>query len=806
MLCAAEMKGRTVSFFEVFACMSVNQIYSLEVTSFRSWSFEDQHMIEVLGGDCSVTFITKEGPESLAVSCGTEHKRWARALAMVLTVPNFQSSWVLQNETLPKPWAKFETGFFGASTLFSAKMNKVTPVVLRHISVADANYPNTVDEISQYNFLRETLLSFKIQGPGILQLYGIFWDAALPKSGVLDYFIVMELCEGGTLMDALYENGADGEKAVPRTSKLSDTTMRQLLLELLSGLIHLHGNQIVHRNLKPSTVALLRPIGQMDQVSSGIVKILDLSHSASLSDTVAPGYAEAYAQPSAPAPKDELIYPRPEMASNIHAQLPIDNPQIDIFSFGLILCEMMSHERPWPLLQHLPMYKIERMVQFGSRPRIDDQGRLGMAGLVRLCLMPDREDRPALMRVLDLVRHGEFFSTFECFTLADVFKSLDAEFWTWSATIYQKVHDACALLWDADIAQVDDCEAQLLKLIKIARRHFQQSQRMDNETNSLFLLPIEAVSALVLGTNGLAEQGGVLGVFKGAERQFILDAIIKSDTAAPTKETTRLVQIAVTILREELEAEDRRVASSVNTSRPDIRVDAAAAAGLKALEGWVPLIASTSAFIKSAVDSRSADTAESSDTDGLPGASMQLLRLMSSHAALAQHLSISEEVVDQALHTAGVTAVFQRNAVQMLRNLAPYPFVRVSLTRSMGTILANLRAQRNKEQITLDCLSVLNNITRNSLGAAEFVQRGGIVVLIPIALQYGQKHPIFLECFQTLEQVSLEPAHAIQVANEQAAMHAISVLKNTVRSNTAAKQLDGVCFSLVSCIIEYGNS
>ena len=81
-----------------------------------------------------------------------------------------------------------------------------------------------------------------------------------------------------------------------------------------------------------------------------------------------------------------------------------------------------------------------------------------------------------------------------------------------------------------------------------------------------------------------------------------------------------------------------------------------------------------------------------------------------------------------------------------------------------------------------------------------------IVVLIPIALQYGQKHPIFLECFQTLEQVSLEPAHAIQVANEQAAMHAISVLKNTVRSNTAAKQLDGVCFSLVSCIIEYGNS
>ena len=384
-----------------------------------------------------------------------------------------------------------------------------------------------------------------------------------------------------------------------------------------------------------------------------------------------------------------------------------------------------------------------------------------------------------------------------CFTINDILKALDTEFWTWSATIYQKVSDSCALLWDSDIAQVDDRDAQLLKLIKIARRHFQQSQKMGNETNSLFLLPIEAVSALVLGTNGLAAQGGVLGVFQGAERQFILDAIIKSDKALPTKETTRLVQIAVTILRAELDAEVHRVTTSVNTSRPDIRVDAAAAEAFNALEGWVPLIASASAFIKSAVDRKSAET------DGLPGASMQLLQLMSSHAVLATHLAVSEEVVDQALHTAGVTAVFQRNAVQMLRNLALHPFVRVSLTRSMGTILANLRAHKNQERITLDWLSVIYNITRNSLGAAEFVQRGGIVVLIPIALQYGQKHPIFLECFQTLEQVSLEPAHAIQVANEQAAMHAISVLKNTVRSNSAAKQLDGVCMSLVSSIIEY---
>jgi serine/threonine protein kinase len=82
---------------------------------------------------------------------------------------------------------------------------------------------------------------------------------------VLDYYIVSELCAGGNLRDALYTIGEDG--AIESKAPLEHDVVRQLLLEILSGLMHLHSNSIVHRNIKPTTIALVRPLDQLDRVS-----------------------------------------------------------------------------------------------------------------------------------------------------------------------------------------------------------------------------------------------------------------------------------------------------------------------------------------------------------------------------------------------------------------------------------------------------------------------------------------------------------------------------------------------------------
>ena len=51
------------------------------------------------------------------------------------------------------------------------RLNGVTPVAVTHVCLADAAFPETVDEIKQIAFLKDTCLSFKIQGPGILYVF-----------------------------------------------------------------------------------------------------------------------------------------------------------------------------------------------------------------------------------------------------------------------------------------------------------------------------------------------------------------------------------------------------------------------------------------------------------------------------------------------------------------------------------------------------------------------------------------------------------------------------------------------------------
>lgn len=786
LLLSAQMTGRYLSFHEEFAKTSV---YSISISSFRCWTFEGQHMIEVLGEpDCSVVFIAKESPDALAESSLEEQIAWSKAFAMVLTAPNFQSSWVLSPKTLPEPWTKLDRGYFGDSNMFAANLNKVTPVVLRHISVASKEYPNEVDEVTHHKFLLETLLSFKIQGPQFLQFYGLFWTPSPKTSVVLDYYIVMELCEGGTLVDVLYERHSEGSELKPRDS-LSHLITRQLLLELLSGILHLHRNQIVHRNLKPSTVALLRPINQMSQVSSGIVKILDLSHSACLSSG---------SQQIQPQPKEDgdgnIMYPTrdtqssTDKASNVHAQLPIDGPETDTFAFGLILCEMMSCETPWPLLQHLPLYEIEIMVQYGSRPRIDDKGRLGMAGLVRMCLNPNKYERPTLEQVIQLVQHKEFFSTFECTTADDVLQALQAEFWTWSMTIFDKIYKSCTLLWELDFSSQKNRNEILLKLITIAQTFFGQfSQKAENGTQtSLFILPMEGVAALVLGAKNEARHRLVVDVLNAERRQFLLNSLNKLKDCKVPIATLRLLQVVSCILEDDLRESGDDVEGLTSNDKQS-----------KSMKEWIPIIETASTII------HCAQVLKSEYCGKLADSGVHILNLMSSQKELAVHLAVSDEVIGRAITTPHASIEYQSNAIQMLRNLAPFPFVRVVLIKSMATLLNHLRNRDMKADTCLEFLQVMYSVTQNSLGAAELVELGGVKVLIMIAKRYGQSHPIFLECFRTLEQVALEPAHAISVANEQAASLAMTVLQKAAHNEQKLGDLEAVCFSLVSYIIEY---
>jgi serine/threonine-protein kinase len=137
-------------------------------------------------------------------------------------------------------------------------------------------------------------------------------------------YAVMELLEGETLRERLEQERLSARKAV------------DFAVQIVGGLIAAHNRGIVHRDLKPENLFLTR---------DGLVKILDF------------GLAQQVAVPETTDSKSTALtlahnengsvvgtvgYMSPEQ---IRAR-PVDH-RTDIFSFGIVLYEMLSGQRPF---------------------------------------------------------------------------------------------------------------------------------------------------------------------------------------------------------------------------------------------------------------------------------------------------------------------------------------------------------------------------------------------------------------------------------------------------------------------------
>ena len=139
-------------------------------------------------------------------------------------------------------------------------------------------------------------------------------------------YIVMELLEGTTLRTLLDEARAERRPIPLRT--LIDTAT-----QIASGLSAAHERRIVHRDLKPENIFL---------TAGGRVKILDFGLAKRIEDKPA---ADAPTARLATAPGTVMgttSYMSPEQARGTS----VDH-RSDIFSFGVILFEMLTGKRPF---------------------------------------------------------------------------------------------------------------------------------------------------------------------------------------------------------------------------------------------------------------------------------------------------------------------------------------------------------------------------------------------------------------------------------------------------------------------------
>ena len=220
----------------------------------------------------------------------------------------------------------------------------------------------TKDQDRLRRFEQEARSVAALNHPNILALYDIGQQNGAP-------YLVTELLEGESLRSTLGQG------------KLSERKRLDHAVQIAQGLAAAHEKAIVHRDLKPENLFV---------TTSGRVKILDFGLAKLAEHDGHPGSAATLTrlETSPGIAVGTPAYMSPEQLRG----LPVDH-RSDIFSFGLVLCEMFSGHHPFHRAT-----SVETMnAILNADPFAEDQSERSLPEGVRLiashCLEKDPHHR-----------------------------------------------------------------------------------------------------------------------------------------------------------------------------------------------------------------------------------------------------------------------------------------------------------------------------------------------------------------------------------------------------------------------------
>ena len=191
-------------------------------------------------------------------------------------------------------------GTGGMSEVFLAQDTKTGTKVA--IKILDKKLSKDPDNIKR--FKREVEISKTLSHSNIVKIISYGTDRG-------SNYIVYEYIEGQTL-----------DKFI-KSKKLSIKEIEDITLQILQGLSYSHSKDIIHRDIKPSNI----------MISKGKVKILD--------------FGIARASTRSTITKTGLFMGSPHYASPEQIDGKSVNKKTDIYSFGIILYEMISGSLPF---------------------------------------------------------------------------------------------------------------------------------------------------------------------------------------------------------------------------------------------------------------------------------------------------------------------------------------------------------------------------------------------------------------------------------------------------------------------------
>ena len=180
----------------------------------------------------------------------------------------------------------------------------------RAVALKELNFPAGIagqakrERIERFN--REARAAGRLTHPNIVSIFDAGEDSGR-------YFIAMEYLDGQSLRESLAVNPQPG---IIRACNI--------VISVLEGLHHAHINRVIHRDIKPDNIFLLK---------NDVVKITDFGIARITEDSALTSDGQVFGTPS---------YMSPEQ---IHGQT-IDH-RTDIFSTGVMLYEMVAGRKPF---------------------------------------------------------------------------------------------------------------------------------------------------------------------------------------------------------------------------------------------------------------------------------------------------------------------------------------------------------------------------------------------------------------------------------------------------------------------------
>ena len=218
------------------------------------------------------------------------------------------------------------------------------------------------DKDRMSRFVREAKSASALNHPNIITIHEI---------GEADgtHFIATEFIDGKTLNDYKKANPLNYKSAL------------EIAIQVASALDEAHSARIVHRDIKPDNV-MIRPTGLAKILDFGIAKLSASSTSASASSED----ATAIKSPTMPG----MIIGTANYMSPEQAKGKVVDARTDIFSFGVVLYEMIAGQLPFEGENALEM--IGAILHKEAKP-LNSDVPTEISKIINKCLRKDRNER-----------------------------------------------------------------------------------------------------------------------------------------------------------------------------------------------------------------------------------------------------------------------------------------------------------------------------------------------------------------------------------------------------------------------------